>query len=264
MSLLNKIKAMFSRNALPEETRLLLSGVDDVDALRRGLDEIATRNEVEAREIEREIDKLATNEGGLKERVAEGVLNDREKLSVLREIQRLRRRMDSLEKRHRIHQDNIDLHLGLFDRISEMQAMELKRVTQGQIEEIAVDYEERLDKHKDIMNSARAAEGLEPNYADTTERRELAALEAEILSEAGVVPEPKEPKQKAPKPVVVEPEPAVEAEPVAEEPVAEEPVAKEPPAEEPVEAAPARPPLEEAIQNLEVQREPPERVRELE
>jgi len=98
VSLLDKIKAMFSRNALPEETRLLLSGVEDVDALRRGLDEIATRNEVEAREIEREIDKLANNEGGLKERVAGGSLNEREKLSVLREIQRLRRRMDSLEK----------------------------------------------------------------------------------------------------------------------------------------------------------------------
>ena len=49
---------------------------------------------------------------------------------VITEIQRLRRRMTSLEKRHRIHQDNIDLHLGLFDRITEMEAMELKRVSQ--------------------------------------------------------------------------------------------------------------------------------------
>lgn len=260
MSLLDKIKAMFSRNALPEETRLLLSGVEDVDALRRGLDEIATRNEVEAREIEREIDKLANNEGGLKERVAGGSLNEREKLSVLREIQRLRRRMDSLEKRHRIHQDNIDLHLGLFDRISEMQAMELKRVTQGQIEEIAVDYEERLDKHKDIMNSARAAEGLEPNYADTTERRELAALEAEILSEAGVGQEEEAPVVEAPQPEPPSEEPPEEAKQQEQpEPTREEPLEQEIAAEEP-----QRPPLEEALQNLETQRDPPERVRELE
>lgn|GEM_PF-885569 len=260
MSLLDKIKAMFSRNALPEETRLLLSGVEDVDALRRGLDEIATRNEVEAREIEREIDKLANNEGGLKERVAGGSLNEREKLSVLREIQRLRRRMDSLEKRHRIHQDNIDLHLGLFDRISEMQAMELKRVTQGQIEEIAVDYEERLDKHKDIMNSARAAEGLEPNYADTTERRELAALEAEILSEAGLGKEEEAPVAEAPQPAPPTEEPPEEAKQEEQpEPTQEEPQEQELAAEDT-----QRPPLEEALQNLETQRDPPERVRELE
>jgi len=260
VSLLDKIKAMFSRNALPEETRLLLSGVEDVDALRRGLDEIATRNEVEAREIEREIDKLANNEGGLKERVAGGSLNEREKLSVLREIQRLRRRMDSLEKRHRIHQDNIDLHLGLFDRISEMQAMELKRVTQGQIEEIAVDYEERLDKHKDIMNSARAAEGLEPNYADTTERRELAALEAEILSEAGLGKEEEAPVAEAPQPAPPTEEPPEEAKQEEQpEPTQEEPQEQELAAEDT-----QRPPLEEALQNLETQRDPPERVRELE
>ena len=93
--------------------------------------------------------------------------------------------MDSLEKRHRIHQDNIDLHLGLFDRITEMQAMELKKVTQGQIEEIAVDYEEKLEKHRDILNAARAAQGLDSQLDDSAERKELAALERQILAEAG-------------------------------------------------------------------------------
>lgn len=161
MSLLEKVKGLFSRSPLPEETQLLLSGVADVGELRRGLDEIVTRNEVEARDIEREIEKLSRMEVGQKERVASGDLNKREKINVLREIKRLQRRMNSLEKRHRIHQDNIDLHLGLFDRITEMEAMELKQVTQSQIEEIAVDYEEKLDEHRDIMAAARAATGME-------------------------------------------------------------------------------------------------------
>lgn len=185
MSLLERIKGMFSRAPLPEETKLLLSGVSNVEELRAGLDAIATENEVEARGIEREIEKLGRQELSHKERVMAGQLADREKMSALREIKRLRRRMDSLEKRHRIHQDNIDLHLGIFDRISEMQAMELKRVNQTQIEEIAVDYEEKLEKHRDILNAARAAQGLDSQLDDSAERKELAALERQILAEAG-------------------------------------------------------------------------------
>ena len=53
MSLLDRVKRLFSKNPLPEETMLLINGVHDVNELRSGLDEIATRNEVEAREIER-------------------------------------------------------------------------------------------------------------------------------------------------------------------------------------------------------------------
>jgi hypothetical protein len=186
VSLLDKIKGLFGKTPLPEETQLLLSGVADVDSLRQGLDEIVTRNEVEARDIEREIEKLARMESDQKERVQTGDLNKREKLNVLREIKRLRRRMDSLEKRHRIHQDNIDLHLGLFDRITEMQAMEMKKVSQAQIEEMSADYDEAMDKHRDLMATARAASGMEGGlYEDSAEQAELAALEAEILAEVG-------------------------------------------------------------------------------
>jgi hypothetical protein len=184
MSLLEKIKGLFSRASLPEETRLLLTNVKDVEDLRSGLDLIATQNEVEAREIERDIEKLGKMEASHKERILAGTVSEREKMSALREIRRLRRRMDSLEKRHRIHQDNIDLHLGLFDRITEMQAMELKKVNQNQIEEIAVDYEEKLEKHRDIMNSARVAHGMDSVLEDSAERKALADLEREIMAEA--------------------------------------------------------------------------------
>jgi hypothetical protein len=260
MGLLDKIKGLFSKGSLPEETQLLLSGVADVAELRRGLDEIVTRNEVEARDIEREIEKLARLEADQKERIAAGSLTKREKTNTLREIQRLRRRMASLEKRHRIHQDNIDLHLGLFDQITEMEAMELKRVSQQQIEEIAVDYDERYEKHRDIMQTARAAAGLEVAYEDSAEQAELAALEREILAEAGV--------GQAEEPAVAEP-PAQEApvaeEPVAEEPVAEEPVAEPSGAEDP--APPRRRPLDEELAALEARgqtAEPDERELEVE
>lgn len=228
MSLLEKIKGLFGKNPLPEETKLLLTNVDNVVELRQGLDEIVTRNEVEARDIEREIEKLANMEGVQKERIANGKLNQREKMNILREVKRLRRRMNSLEKRHRIHQDNIDLHLGLFDRISEMEAMELKKVTQKQIEEISADYDEKLDEHRDLVATARAASGMENLYEDSAELAELAALEREILAEAGV-DETKEPE--------------------AKEPVAKEPETKEAP--EPQVETPERPSIDAELARLE-------------
>lgn len=211
MSLLEKIKGMFGMQTLPDETKQLLSQAGDVDSLRAGLDEIVTRNEVEARDIEREIEKLARMEATQKERIQTGELNKREKLNILREIKRLRRRMDSLEKRHRIHQDNIDLHLGLFDRITEMQAMEMKKVNQQQIEELSADYDEAMDKHRDLVATANAAAGMERTYEDSAEQAELAALEAEILAEVA----PDEPEVEAPVAAVVE-TPVVE---VVKEPV---------------------------------------------
>lgn len=266
MSLLERIKGLFSRTQLPEETQLLLSGVQDVDELLRGLDDITTRNEVEARTIEREIEKLSRMEQAHKEKITAGqTLVEREKLTTLREIQRLRRRMDSLEKRHRIHQDNIDLHLGLFDRISEMQAMELKRVNQHQIEEIAVDYEEKLEKHRDIMTAARAAEGMEPaRFEDSVEKQALQALEREILAEAGIDPAEEERKKREAEEAAraaeakarakAEEKPAVEA-PAGEQP-AEEPAAPRP--------EPKRRSLDEELAELESRERSPDGERTLE
>ena len=224
MALLDKIKGLFSRAELPKETQLLLSGVEDVRALRNGLDEIVTRNEVEARDIEREIDKLARMEESHKARIQEQGLTTREKTNVLREIKRLRARMGSFEKRHRIHQDNIDLHLGLFDRITEMEAMEMKRVTQDQISEISADYDERLDKHRDIMATSRAAAGMEGTYEDSAELAELAALEREIMAEANPAPAETAPAVS----VSAAPEPVLEAAPEVVEAAPEpEPVPQE-------------------------------------
>lgn len=216
MSLLEKIRGLFGKGQLPEETKLLLSGVADVSELQKGLDDIITSNEVEARDIEREIEKLAKMEAAQKERIANAELNTREKTNILREIKRLRQRMNSLDKRHRIHQDNIDLHLGLFNRISEMEAMELKKVTQSQIEEITADYGERYEAHRDLVSMGRASNGLEGSlYEDSAEQAELAALEREILAEY-------KPETPEPEAVVEIPEPTV-AKPTVAEPPAEEP-----------------------------------------
>lgn len=197
MGLLDKIKGFFTKETMPDETRLLLAGVENVHELRRGLDEIVTRNEVELKEVEREIDKLEKIELAEKDKVKAGTLSPREKDNTLRYIKRLRTRMDSYQKRHKIHQENIDLHLALLDRIDEMEAMELKAVKQEQIEEIAVDYEERVEKHKEIVAAGKIANEREPRaHDDVADRKELEALEREILQEdkSGEEPAKEEPE----------------------------------------------------------------------
>jgi len=239
MGLMDKIKGFFTKTTMPDETRLLLAGVENVHELRRGLDEIVTRNEVELKEVEREIDKLEKIELAEKEKVKSGTLSPREKDNTLRYIKRLRTRMDSYQKRHKIHQENIDLHLALLDRIDEMEAMELKAVKQEQIEEIAVDYEERVEKHKEIVAAGRIASEREPRaHDDVADRKELEALEKEILAEDGketpeepVAEEPDEPED------VAEPEP--EKKPVAK--VEEKAAKTEEPKRAPLEAQPKEP-----------------------
>ncbi|MEZ0229967.1 MAG: hypothetical protein ACAI25_15190 [Planctomycetota bacterium] len=227
MGLLDKVKGFFTKETMPDETRLLLAGVENVHELRRGLDEIVTRNEVELKEVEREIDKLEKIELAEKDKVKAGTLSPREKDNTLRYIKRLRTRMDSYQKRHKIHQENIDLHLSLLDRIDEMEAMELKAVKQEQIEEIAVDYEERVEKHKEIILAGEAAAGREPRaHDDSRDRKELDALEKEILSEGK---DGEEPEAEQPRDELEDEDEDLEPEekPVAEKPVAEKPVKEE-------------------------------------
>lgn len=237
MGLLDKIKGFFTKETMPDETRLLLAGVENVHELRRGLDEIVTRNEVELKEVEREIDKLEKIELAEKDKVKAGTLSPREKDNTLRYIKRLRTRMDSYQKRHKIHQENIDLHLALLDRIDEMEAMELKAVKQEQIEEIAVDYEERVEKHKEIVSAGKIASEREPRaHDDLNDRKELDALEREILDEDGKQEDEKATEKEEP---LDEPSDA-ELEEEIEEPAAVEPKAVEKPK---VEDGPKRAPI---------------------
>jgi hypothetical protein len=238
MGLFDKVKSLFTREQIPDETRLLLSGVDNVQELRRGLDEIITRNEVERKEVERECEKLGKIEEAEKDKIKGGTLTDREKMNTLRYIKRLRRRIESYEKRQKIHEDNIDLHQALMDKIDEMEAMELKAVRQEQIEEIAVDYEERLEKHKEVVAAGRVAQEQDVDYDDVTEKRELAALEKEILGESDVTVLPEEEEEDEDEEPAIE-QPRVEkAKEAAKRAPIDEAIAKkqEPAAKEPTES----------------------------
>lgn len=184
---LERIKNLFAKKQnIPEDTRKKINDVENVAKLLQVLDNIATENEIQAREVERETEKLLQLEEFHKEQVLKQDLGEREKLNTLREIKRYRRRIDSLDRRHKIHQENIDLHLGLYDKIYEIRAMELKHVSQIEIEEIAVEYDEKLEKHRDILTSMHTSNENLPKLG-SYEKKELEDLEKELLKEAGIL-----------------------------------------------------------------------------
>lgn len=244
--LLARIKSMFKRGEVPEKTEMIISGVESVHELRRALDDEITENEVYAGQVERELEKIGDQIEDKKALIKAGESNERAKINHLRAIKRLKQRADSYERRLKILQDNIDLHLAVLHRIDEMEAMEMKAIQREQIEEIAVDYDERSEAHRELVNVVRSAE-IEPDYEDLLEKKELAELEAEILAEAAAEAEA-EVAATSKEPAVKEP---VAKEPVVKDPVVKEPVVKEPVVREPVEEAARRPSLESLLEREE-------------
>lgn len=176
---------------------MLISGVNSVIELRSSLDAEITENEVYAGQIERELVKLGEQIDEQKNEIRAGQLSDRLKLNALRNIKRLNTRVQSYERRLQILQENIDLHFQVLNQIDEMEAMEMKAIKREQIDEIAVDYEERLEKHRDLVNAVRASVP-DTEYEDVLEKQELAALEAEIMGINANKAQEKKPVSKEP------------------------------------------------------------------
>jgi len=218
--LLAKIKGLFGSGAVPEKTELMIAGVSSIDELRQALDQEILNNEVNLGQIEREQEKIGAQIEEQKDRIRGGSLNDRAKSNALRGIKRLQSRSDSYERRLKIFRDNIDLHYAVLNKIDEMEAMELKAIDRDQIDEIAVDYEERLEEHRDIVNAGRVASESSTDYEDLAEQRELEDLERLIMAETE--PAAPEPQEKAPEPVqkVAQPEAPVSRRPAIDELIA--------------------------------------------
>lgn len=187
--LLAKIKNFFGRGGVPEETQMLISGVNSISELRRKLDEVITENEVNAGQIERQLLTLGEQIEESKNAIKSGSLIERAKINALRAIKRLNTRVQSSERRLKIYQDNIDLHYQILNQVDEMEAMELKAIRKEQVDEIALDYEEHREVHRDLVNAVRSTLG-EPGYEDLLEKQELAKLEADIMAELGELETP--------------------------------------------------------------------------
>jgi hypothetical protein len=179
VTLLEKLKALFNRDEIPDEAKLIFDSAKTPADLLRGLDELLTRNEVEAKELNEEITKTEMLAQDEEDKVRTGNLPERQKRQALLHVKRLRKQMDNYEGRLRIYERNMNLHLNLIGKIQQMEAMKLGGVDESRIDQIVMDFEEKLEKYADIMNAAEAHEA-KSTVVSAREERELRDLEDEI------------------------------------------------------------------------------------
>jgi hypothetical protein len=185
MSLLDRLKELFARDEIPEEAKRVFDRATTPKELLRGLDELLTTNEVEFKDLERELERLEERERAEIARIREGAVEGRQKRNALLSIQRLRKQMDNYESRLRIYDRNMTLHLGLIGKIQEIEAMKLRGVDETRIDRIVMEFEEQLEKYNDTMSAADAAE-TSKHALTAKDDRDLAALEREITGAAPV------------------------------------------------------------------------------
>jgi hypothetical protein len=181
MSVLDRLRGLFGRDEIPDEAKRVFDRAQTPRELLRGLDELLTTNEVEFKELERELERLEAHEKDEMARIRDGLVDGRQKRNALLSIQRLRKQMDNYENRLQIYDRNMNLHLSLIGKIQEIEAMKLRGVDEQRIDRIVMDFEEHLEKWNDTMSAADVAETSKQTLS-AKDDRDLAALEREIVT----------------------------------------------------------------------------------
>jgi hypothetical protein len=211
MTLLEKLRGLFSREEVPDEAKALFAKARTHTDLLKGLDELITRNEMEAKEINEEIVKVEETGREEEEKIREGSLPERQRRSTLLHIKRLRTQMDLYESRLRIYERNMDLLQRLMGKIQQMEAMKLSGIDEAKIDEIALAFDEKREKYEDLIASSQAHEVGKVGLS-AREDRELSQLEAEILgvskkTEPSALEKAPPAREKEPAATVAEPAP---------------------------------------------------------
>ncbi|MBI4576486.1 MAG: hypothetical protein HY722_09515 [Planctomycetes bacterium] len=182
MNLMDRLRGLFSRRTLPDDTRALFQEAHSTREVLKGLDDLLTRNELEHGVVNKEIAALEAREQAEIARVRAGDLPPRQKRNALLAIQRLRKQMDNLENRLAIYDKNMNLHINLIGKIQDMEAMQLKGVDEQDIDRVVEDFEEHFESW---MNSVTAGEAATEaaSRAVAQDEAEIARLEREVVGD---------------------------------------------------------------------------------
>lgn len=179
-----RLRKIFGKSPVPREARDLVSGARSTGEILKGLDELITRNEVELEGLHREVEGLEKLETREVEAIRAGTLGARSQRNSLRKVQRLRKQMDNVEDRVRIHDSNIHLLIQLVGKIQAIESMEMRGVSEEEIDTILVDFESQLDEYSNSVQASDIAV-TDLSATELAGEKELAELEAEILQTAG-------------------------------------------------------------------------------
>ncbi len=188
MSVMEKLKTLFQREDLPDETRQLYLNAANPRDLIKGLETLRGRNEIELRENEEEL--IGLEKGIILEEnsVRKGGLTPTEETIILRRIERLEKQRANLEKQVAIYNENVNLHLNLIAKIQEMEAMRSRGVGEEEIDRLVDEVEDHVEEYKRVSIAAEGGANTVPAVDESAERRRLEEIKKRIV---GVKEEPK-------------------------------------------------------------------------
>jgi hypothetical protein len=197
MSIMEKLKALFQGENLPDETRQLYQSASNPKELVKGLETLRARNEIDLRDNEEQLIGLEKAIIAEENSIRKGGLTAIEETIVLRRIERLGKQRANLEKQATIYNENVNLHLNLIARIQEMEAMRSRGVGEEEIDRLANDIEDNVEVYKRVSIAAEDGSNTVSAVDESAERRRLEELKKRIV---GVKEEPPVPTVEEPRP----------------------------------------------------------------
>ena len=195
MSVMDKLKNLFQRADLPDETRQLYLNAANPRDLVKGLETLRGRNEIDLRENEEELIGLEKAIILEENTIRKGGQTPTEETIILRRIERLEKQRGNLEKQVAIYNENVNLHLNLIAKIQEMEAMRSRGVGEEEIDRLVDEVEDHVEEYKRVSIAAEGGSNTVPAVDQSAELRRLEEIKKRIV---GVKEEPKAPAMTEP------------------------------------------------------------------
>ena len=181
MSLLNRVKDfLMGQDSVQTEKDEILSA-KDYDELVGIIKKIKRVNEVQVREIEREIEKLSAIESEEIIKIKSGNMIERRKKLALLAIRRIRREIAIYDRKIEIHSKNIDTHQSIIGTVEEIKSKEMLGVNEDLIMNMIESAAKKDEKFQDVITTASAIEHTSVPVLTASDKAELEAIEKEIL-----------------------------------------------------------------------------------
>ncbi len=190
MSVMEKLKNLFQREDLPDETRRIYFESASPRDLIKGLEALRGRNEIELREGEEDLIGMEKDIRLEEESIRRGGMSPAEETVVLRRIERLQKQLANLERQVSIYNENVNLHLNLIARIQELEAMRSRGVGEDEIDRLIERVAGSLQEYRRVGLAAEGGSVLQPAVDSSAERRRLEELKKKIVGAKEKAAEP--------------------------------------------------------------------------
>jgi hypothetical protein len=178
---MEKLRSLFQRPDLPDETRQIYLNARSPRELIKGLEALRGRNEADLRDSEQELIALEKAVAVEENSVRRGGLTRTEETIALRRIDRLEKQRSNLDKQVSIYNANVNLHLNLIAKIQEVDAMRSRGVGEEEIDRLVDEVQDNVQQYKRVSIAAENGSAVASAVDESAERRRLDEIKKRVL-----------------------------------------------------------------------------------